>query len=108
MAFTKLYRPILRGIALLFSIVWLLFMMLHNEVPVDVGDGVTHYFISAASWKDSILFLHHWGKPFFIRKRNKGLWTRLYVENNGDEAKTKIAYLKHRAEQLQEVNGKFK
>jgi hypothetical protein len=66
MAFTKLYRPILHGIALLFSIAWLLFMMLHNEVPVDVGDGVTHYFISAASWKDPILFLHHWGKPFFI------------------------------------------
>ncbi len=41
-------------------------MMLHNEVPVDVGDGVTHYFISAASWKDPILFLNHWGKPVFI------------------------------------------
>ncbi len=41
-------------------------MMLHNEVPVDVGDGVMHYFISAASWKDSTLFLHHWGKPVFI------------------------------------------
>lgn len=33
-------------------------------------------------------------------RKNKGLWTRLYVENNGEEDKTKIAYLKQRAEQL--------
>jgi hypothetical protein len=32
----------------------------------------------------------------------KGLWARLFVENNGDEAKTKIAYLKARTTQLVE------
>jgi hypothetical protein len=41
-------------------------MMLHNEVPVDVGDGIMHFFISQASWQDPNLFLHHWGKPFYI------------------------------------------
>ena len=33
-------------------------------------------------------------------QRNKGLWARLYVENNGEEEKIKIAYIKYRAEQL--------
>lgn len=31
---------------------------------------------------------------------DKGLWTRLYVEHDGDEKKTKIAYIKQRAEKL--------
>jgi len=31
---------------------------------------------------------------------DKGLWTRLYVENDGDEKKTKLAYIKQRAEIL--------
>jgi hypothetical protein len=35
-------------------------------------------------------------------KRNKGLWTRLFVESNGDEDKIKIAYLKIRANQMLE------
>jgi hypothetical protein len=40
--------------------------MLRNEIPVDVGDGINHFFISQASWQDPSLFLHHWGKPVFI------------------------------------------
>jgi len=31
---------------------------------------------------------------------DKGLWTRLYVENDGDEKKTKLAYIKQRAEKM--------
>lgn len=40
--------------------------MLGAEVPADVGDGISHFFISQASWSDPTLFLHHWGKPFYI------------------------------------------
>lgn len=40
--------------------------MIQNEVPTDVGDGIMHFFYSQASWENSDLFLHHWGKPFFI------------------------------------------
>jgi len=32
----------------------------------DVGDGVHHYQLSRYSWQHPELFLHHWGKPFFI------------------------------------------
>ena len=31
---------------------------------------------------------------------DKGLWARLYQENEGDEKKTKVAYLSERVEQL--------
>lgn len=37
---------------------------------------------------------------FDSEKRNKGMWARLYVENNGEEEKIKISYIKIRAEQL--------
>jgi hypothetical protein len=33
-------------------------------------------------------------------KLDKGLWTRLFAETDGDEKKTKIAYIKQRAEKL--------
>jgi uncharacterized RDD family membrane protein YckC len=33
-------------------------------------------------------------------KKDKGLWTRLFAELDGDEKKTKIAYIKQRAEKL--------
>ena len=33
---------------------------------------------------------------------DKGLWARLYVEHNGDEGKTRVAYLKERVAQLTE------
>ncbi len=33
-------------------------------------------------------------------KTDKGLWTRLYAEFDGDEKRTKIAYIKQRAEKL--------
>lgn len=46
-------------------VLWLLFFSSKNEVPVDVGDGIMHYFISKGSWLNPELFLHHWGKPFY-------------------------------------------
>ena len=33
-------------------------------------------------------------------KTEKGLWIRLFAECNGDEQKTKVLYIKHRAEKL--------
>jgi hypothetical protein len=36
-----------------------------NACPPDIGDGLSHFFVAEASWQDSILFLHHWGKPLF-------------------------------------------
>lgn len=36
-------------------------------------------------------------------KMDKGLWTRLYAEHDGDEKKTKIAYIKQRAEKLMTI-----
>lgn len=34
-------------------------------MPVDPGDGIVHFFYSAASWKDPIIFLELWNKPLF-------------------------------------------
>lgn len=63
----KRYREtLLRYSVLLFCLVWIIYMMQHAEVPADVGDGIAHYFISQASWYNPSLFLHHWGKPFYI------------------------------------------
>lgn len=61
----RYWEPLLRYFALFFCIAWLLRMMQTAQVPADVGDGIAHFFISQASWFDSNLFLHHWGKPFF-------------------------------------------
>ena len=56
----------LQSVTLLFSIGWLTYMMLNNEVPTDTGDGIMHFFISQASWINPAYFLDHWGKPVFI------------------------------------------
>jgi len=60
------YGSILKYFVLVFCVTWLVFFMMNNEVPADVGDGVMHFFYSQASWQNPDLFLHHWGKPFFI------------------------------------------
>lgn len=51
---------------LVFCLVWLVYFMLKNEIPTDPGDGIMHFFIAQGSWHQPELFLHHWGKPFFI------------------------------------------
>lgn len=56
----------LKYIVLAFCVVWLVYFMLKNEIPTDPGDGIMHFFIAQGSWHQPELFLHHWGKPFFI------------------------------------------
>lgn len=56
----------LKYIVLAFCLVWLIYFMLKNEIPTDPGDGIMHFFIAQGSWHQPELFLHHWGKPFFI------------------------------------------
>lgn len=61
-----LAKGLLKYIALSFSVLWLAYFMFQNEIPTDVGDGIMHFFYSQASLHHPELFLHHWGKPFFI------------------------------------------
>lgn len=60
------YDPLIKFGTLTFCVGWLIHVMLRNEVPADVGDGLMHFFYSQASWESPQFFLHHWGKPFFI------------------------------------------
>lgn len=39
---------------------------------------------------------------------DKGLWTRLYAEHDGDEKKTKIAYIKRRVDQMLSLEARRK
>jgi len=48
-----------------FCIAWLTYFLFKNNVPVDTGDGVIHYFIAQVTWYDPVYFLNHWGKPMF-------------------------------------------
>lgn len=50
---------------LLLCLFWLVNILYQNELPADVGDGLTHFFISQASWSNVYLMLDHWGKPLF-------------------------------------------
>lgn len=36
-----------------------------NEVPVDSGDGLAHFFIAQHVFSEPIELLNHWGKPLF-------------------------------------------
>lgn len=62
----KRYTGFLKYIVLVFCIGWLVYFMMHNEIPTDPGDGIMHFFIAQGSWYQPELLLHHWGKPFFI------------------------------------------
>jgi hypothetical protein len=53
-------------LASIFSVAWLIYQMLIQEIPADCGDGLQHFFISQSSWSDATQFLNHWGKPGFI------------------------------------------
>lgn len=62
----RIYEPVLRYSVLVFCLTWLVYMMVHHKTPLDVGDGISHFYISQASWENPNLFLDHWGKPVFI------------------------------------------
>lgn len=50
----------------LFALGWFAYFSYKNEVPVDTGDGLAHFYISQFSWQDPFYFFEHWGKPVFI------------------------------------------
>lgn len=58
------------------------------------------------SQKDQLLDIDEdaiWAKAlaeYDSENRNKGLWARLYVENDGDEEKLKVSYIKIQAQKL--------
>lgn len=58
---TRVYFLFITGLSCLF----LLFMHHSNEVPVDVGDGLAHYFIAQQVFTEPVNLLNHWGKPLF-------------------------------------------
>lgn len=62
----ELYASVSKYITLAASVGWLLFWMVQNELPTDVGDGIMHFFYAEAAFEKPEFFLHHWGKPFFI------------------------------------------
>jgi hypothetical protein len=47
------------------SVVLLIVYHQLNEVPVDSGDGLAHYFISKNTFTQPSDLLNHWGKPVF-------------------------------------------
>lgn len=61
----KSFVILLKGISLLGATAYLLVMNLLSEIPVDSGDGISHFSISNESWNEPALFLDHWGKPLF-------------------------------------------
>lgn len=46
---------------------WVLSLCLYawSEMPLESGDGVSHYQLSRFSWETPGNFMHHWGKPLF-------------------------------------------
>ncbi len=51
--------------SLLVAVVVLVWMNIHNTVPVDSGDGLAHFFIAQHVWDNPTELLNHWGKPLF-------------------------------------------
>jgi hypothetical protein len=52
-------------ISVLGSIVLMMVFHQLNEVPVDSGDGLAHYFIAKNTFSNPNDLLNHWGKPVF-------------------------------------------
>ncbi|MBK9176302.1 MAG: DUF2029 domain-containing protein [Flavobacteriales bacterium] len=53
-------------------------LRLLSDGIIDSGDGIQHYHIARASWKEPLLLLDHWGKPLFTLLSSPfaqlGLW----------------------------------
>lgn len=44
------------------------------EIPIDTGDGLTHYFIANYALEQPSMYLDHWGKPFFTLLTSSFTW----------------------------------
>jgi hypothetical protein len=64
-SFSTLRNNLLQYGGMSFCTVLLLVLNIQNEVPVNVGDGLAHFFIAQQVWFDPFALLDHWGKPLF-------------------------------------------
>ncbi len=100
---------------LLASAIWISYLQLSRRVRVTFentirsdelvqsGVSVSAQYSSASSSSPSS---DDWASAldeYESDKRDKGLWAKLYAENNGDEAKTKAGYLSIRAARLSDA-----
>lgn len=51
--------------ALAVCVFYIVQQLLKIEIPIDSGDGLAHYFIANYALENPVLYLDHWGKPFF-------------------------------------------
>lgn len=54
-----------RSAGLITGVVYLVYMIFHNEVPIDTGDGIVHFGYAQDSWEHREQLLFHWAKPLF-------------------------------------------
>jgi hypothetical protein len=47
------------------GIAYYVYMLLHNLVPADTGDGIQHFGYAQNAWREPAELLSHWGKPLF-------------------------------------------
>jgi hypothetical protein len=52
-------------LSLLVALLYLVVLHTKNEVPVDSGDGLAHFFIAQHVWTNPVELLNHWGKPLY-------------------------------------------
>ncbi len=57
---------IIKYFGLFLALTCLIVFHFHNEIPLDIGDGIMHYSIVNNAWENPSEFLNHWGKPLFI------------------------------------------
>ncbi|MFA5574974.1 MAG: hypothetical protein WC994_07965 [Brumimicrobium sp.] len=50
---------------LLICSLYLVYQNSNIEIPIDVGDGMQHYYLAAYAFENPLLLLDHWGKPIF-------------------------------------------
>lgn len=58
-------KRVLPYLVLIGCVGFLINQMLLIEIPLDAGDGLTHFFIANYALEEPLMYLDHWGKPFF-------------------------------------------
>lgn len=58
-------KRIFPWLVLLTCVLFILFQMMKLSIPLDPGDGLAHYYIANYALENPIMYLDHWGKPFF-------------------------------------------